>query len=66
MLNGWYKGSSLEMDEGARSRKTTKFGSTKVYPPELMREMRAFFEQAVIAAAVHARGQSLAWVAPTP
>jgi spore photoproduct lyase len=48
VLNGWYKGSSLEMDEGARSRKTTKFGSTKfVYPPELMREMRAFFEQAV-------------------
>ena len=48
VLNGWYKGSSLEMDEKARARKTTKFGSTKfVYPPDLMRERRAFFEQSV-------------------
>ena len=48
VLGGWYKGSSLEMDETARSRKTTKFGSTKfVYPAETMREMRAFFEQAI-------------------
>jgi spore photoproduct lyase len=48
VLNGWYKGSSLEMEEATRSRKTTKFGSTKfVYPPETMREMRAFFEQAI-------------------
>jgi spore photoproduct lyase len=48
VLNGWYKGSGLEMDEAARSKKTTKFGSIKfVYPPDLMREMRAFFEQAI-------------------
>jgi spore photoproduct lyase len=46
--NGWHKGSSLEMDEAARSRKTTKFGYTKfVFPPELMREMRTFFGQAI-------------------
>jgi spore photoproduct lyase len=48
VLTGWYPGSSLEMDEAVRSRKTTKFGSTKyVYPAELMRDMRAFLEAAV-------------------
>lgn len=41
VLGGWYPGSDLEMDEAARSRKLTKFGSVKyVYPAALMREMR--------------------------
>jgi spore photoproduct lyase len=47
-LLGWYPGTSLEMDEAARARKTTKFGSTKhVYPPEVMRELRAGIEAAL-------------------
>ena len=48
MLQGWYPGSKLEMDEAQRSRKTTKFGSTKwVYPPEVMRDLRSTLEQAL-------------------
>ena len=46
VLLGWYPGTSLEMDEAQRSRKTTKFGGLKyVYPVETMKEMRAFFEE---------------------
>ena len=42
VLQGWYPGSKLEMDEGLRSRKMTKFGSVKhVYPAAVMKEMRA-------------------------
>ena len=42
MLQSWYPGSKLEMDEAQRSRKLTKFGSVKhVYPAALMKEMRA-------------------------
>ena len=41
VLNEWYPGSPLEMDEAARSRKMTKFGSTKwVFTKEQMAEMR--------------------------
>ena len=41
VLQGWYPGTALDLDEEARSRKLTKFGSTKfVYPAPLMREMR--------------------------
>ena len=41
VLQGWYPGSKLEMDEGLRSRKVTKFGSVKhLYPAALMKEMR--------------------------
>jgi len=48
VLTGWYPGSDLEMDEEARAKKRTKFGSTKyVYTAEVMREMRAFFEAAI-------------------
>lgn len=48
VLNGWYPGSDLDMDEAARARKTTKFNSIKyVYTPDVMKEMRAFFERAV-------------------
>ncbi len=42
VLAGWYPGSSLDMDEAQRSRKTTRFGSVKyVFPREQMAEMRA-------------------------
>ena len=42
VLQGWYPGSDLDLDEARRSRKLTKFGGTKfVYPAPLMREMRA-------------------------
>ena len=46
VLQGWYPGSKLEMDEEQRSRKTTKFGSTKwVYPTEVMRDLRTHMER---------------------
>ena len=48
VLQGWYPGSSLEMDEAQRSRKTTKFGSTKwVFTPDTMRELRAHLERSI-------------------
>lgn len=48
VLNGWYPGSDLEMDEQARARKTTKFNSIKyVYTSGMMKEMRGFFESAI-------------------
>jgi spore photoproduct lyase len=48
VLNGWYPGSDLDMDEQTRTRKTTKFNSVKyVYTPNIMKEMRGFFENAI-------------------
>jgi spore photoproduct lyase len=48
VLNEWYNASKLDMDEDSRAKKRTKFGSVKyVYPSELMKEMRKFFENAV-------------------
>jgi len=48
VLQGWYPGTRLEMDEAQRVRKTTKFGSTKwVYQRPVMVEMRAALEAAV-------------------
>ena len=45
VLAGWYPGSPLEMDEGLRARKMTKFGSTKwVFPRQQMVEMRETIE----------------------
>jgi spore photoproduct lyase len=45
VLEGWYPGSPLEMDEAARTRKLTKFGSTKwVFPREQMTELRSTIE----------------------
>lgn len=42
VLQGWYPGSALEMDEAKRTRKLTKFGSVKhVYPAASMKEMRS-------------------------
>jgi spore photoproduct lyase len=41
VIESWYPGSDLDLDEATRSRKLTKFGSTKwVYPAGQMREMR--------------------------
>lgn len=42
VLQGWYPGSDLDLDENNRVRKFTKFGSVKhVYPAPVMKEMRA-------------------------
>ncbi|MBP0444230.1 hypothetical protein J8J14_05510 [Roseomonas sp. SSH11] len=48
VLQGWYPGSTLEMDPALRTRKTTKFGSVKyVFPRELMGELRRELEASV-------------------
>ena len=48
VLNEWYRASSLDMNEHGRVEKRTKFGAVKyVYPKELMKEMREFFESAI-------------------
>jgi spore photoproduct lyase len=45
VLQDWYPGSKLDMDEAARTRKLTKFGSTKwVFPKEQMKDMRSTIE----------------------
>ena len=50
VLQGWYPASKLDMDDAARSRKLTKFGSVKhVYPAALMKEMRAGLTEALAA-----------------
>ena len=44
VLEQWYPGSDLDLDETRRARKLTKFGSVKhVYPAPIMREMRRGF-----------------------
>ena len=49
VLEGWYPGSPLEMDEARRSRKTTKFGSVKwVFPKPEMTEMRIALERSIV------------------
>ena len=48
VLNEWYNASNLDMDENTRAKKRTKFGSLKyVYPAELMKAMRKFFDEAI-------------------
>ena len=48
VLSGWYPGSSLEMDETQRRRKTTKFGSEKyVFPRDEMTTMRTAIEGSI-------------------
>jgi spore photoproduct lyase len=48
VLLGWYPATKLEMDESSRSLKRTKFGSTKyVYRKDVMKELKAFFEERV-------------------
>ncbi len=48
VLQDWYPGSALEMDEAVRTRKLTKFGSVKwVLPRERMVDMRGVVERAL-------------------
>ena len=48
VLQEWYPGSRLDMDEASRSRKTTKFGSVKwVFPRDTMKRLRGALEDAV-------------------
>ncbi|GAC1494680.1 MAG: spore photoproduct lyase [Vulcanimicrobiaceae bacterium] len=48
VLDGWYPGSQLEMDESARSMKRTKFGSTKyVYTKDVMADLKRFFYERI-------------------
>ena len=48
VLMAWYPATKLEMDESGRAKKRTKFGSTKyVYRPDVMRELRTFFEDGI-------------------
>lgn len=45
VLLGWYPRTKLEMDEAQRTSKRGKFGALKyVYPKEVMRELRTWFE----------------------
>lgn len=45
VLTSWYPGSDLDMAPDRRAEKRTRFGSTKfVYPPELMAELKTFFQ----------------------
>jgi spore photoproduct lyase len=48
VLTGWYPRTKLDMDEELRSLKRTKFGGEKfVYPREVMRELRGWFEDTI-------------------
>lgn len=60
VLLGWYPATKLEMDTSARTTKRTKFGSLKhVYPKDVMRELRAFFNERI--AATLPRAHVLYW-----
>lgn len=46
VLSDWYPYSKLDLDESSRSVKRNKFGGIKyVYTPDIMKELRQFFEQ---------------------
>lgn len=48
VLLGWYPRTQLEMDEARRTSKRGKFGGVKhVYPKDVMRELRSWFETAL-------------------
>jgi spore photoproduct lyase len=48
VLQNWYPGSKLEMDEGSRAMKRNKFGGKKyVYPTNEMTQLRQFFKQEI-------------------
>ena len=60
MLRGWYPNSRLDMDDAERVAKHTKFGNMKyVYPPDVMRSLRRFFQQKI--AADFPKAQILYW-----
>ncbi|MBI0476708.1 radical SAM protein [Sphingomonas sp. MA1305] len=48
VLDSWYPGSSLDMGDGNRTTKRTKFGTEKqVYDAATMRALRGFFEERI-------------------
>ncbi|HEV7253646.1 MAG TPA: radical SAM protein [Mesorhizobium sp.] len=48
VLESWYPGSELDMSDGRRAEKRTKFGAVKtVYDAETMRELRTWFEREI-------------------
>ena len=48
VLMGWYPQTKLEMDEATRTQKRGKFGGVKhVYPKDVMKELRGWFEPAI-------------------
>jgi spore photoproduct lyase len=48
VLQEWYPGGRLDMDEASRARKTTKFGSVKwVFPRDTMKQLRGALEAMV-------------------
>lgn len=48
VLLGWYPKTQLEMDETTRTSKRGKFGGVKhVYPKDVMKELRGWFEGAI-------------------
>ena len=50
VLLGWYPQTKLEMDEGLRTQKRSKFGGVKyVYPRATMTEMRSWFAEQLAA-----------------
>ncbi len=56
VLQGWYPGTKLDLDEEKRARKFNKYGGVKyVYPRDLMETLRAFFERELAAKLPQAR-----------
>ena len=48
VLMGWYPRTQLEMDESSRTSKRGKFGGVKhVYPKDVMKELRGWFDGAI-------------------
>jgi len=48
VLMGWYPKTQLEMDESTRTSKRNKFGGVKhVYPKDVMKELRGWFDGAI-------------------
>ena len=48
VLMEWYPNTSLDMNEATRTIKRNKFGGVKyVYPKDVMKELKAFFEQQI-------------------
>lgn len=56
VLDSWYPGSALDMGEGNRTTKRTKFGTEKqVYDADTMRDLRRFFEERIASTLPFAR-----------
>ena len=56
VLTGWYPQTRLEMDPAQRTEKRNRFGGVKhVYPRDVMRELRGWFEAAIAERLPHCR-----------